>query len=193
MAAKKDTRKTGADTHIALLRGINVGGKNMLPMKELVAMFERAGCGDVRSYIQSGNVVFTAKPTLARRLPGLITKAIFDDYEYEIPIVMRTAAELESVASNNPFLKSGEDTKALYVAFLSEKPSKAAQNALDPDRSPPDEFALSGGGREIYLNYLNGAGRTKLNTQYLDSRLKMTSTIRNWRTVLKLVEMTRKD
>ena len=188
MAAIKGKQKAGNDIHIALLRGINVGGKNILPMKELVAMFCEAGCGDVRTYIQSGNVVFTAKPALAKRLPGLITKAISDGFDLNIPIVMRTASELEKTACNNPFLKDGADTKPLYVAFLTDRPTKAALAALDPDHSPPDEFAVRG--REIYLNYLNGAGQTKLNTQYLDSRLKMTSTIRNWRTVLKLVEMT---
>lgn len=185
----KSKQGAGGGYHIALLRGINVGGKNILPMKELAAMFVGVGCGDVRTYIQSGNVVFTAKPAIVKRLPGLISKAISDDFDLDIPIVMRTARELAKVAGNNPFLKNGQDTKPLYVAFLEEKPSKAAQKALDPDRSPPDEFAVRGS--EIYLNYLNGAGKTKLNTQYLDSRLKITSTIRNWRTVLKLVEMSR--
>ena len=188
MTATKSKLKTGDDIHVALLRGINVGGRNILPMKDLAAMFDDAGCGEVRTYIQSGNVVFSAKPTLVQRLPGLITQAISDGFDLNIPIVMRTATELEKTARNNPYLKDGVDTKPLYVAFLTDRPTKAALKTLDPDRSPPDEFVVRGS--EIYLNLINGAARTKLSTQYFDSRLKMTSTVRNWRTVLKLVEMT---
>ena len=189
MTVKKGCKRAGDDTHVILLRGINVGGKNILPMKDLVTIFSGAGCGDVRTYIQSGNVVFTAKPTLARRLPGLITKAISDGFDLDIPIVMRSAAELERTASNNPYLKDGVDTKPLSVAFLTDRPTKAAIASLDPGHSPPDEFDVRG--REIYLLYPNGVGRSRLTNQYFDSRLKMTSTVRNWRTVLKLVEMTR--
>lgn len=189
MATKKGKQKPADGTHVALLRGINVGGKNILPMKDLAVMFHDAGCGEVQTYIQSGNVVFMARPAAAKRLPKLITKAISDKFNLDIPIVMRTAAELQRTARNNPYLKSGEDTKALYVGFLSDQPTKAAIVTLDPDHSPPDEFVIRG--REIYLNCLNGAGRTKFNTQYFDSRLKTTSTFRNWRTLLKLVEIAR--
>jgi len=144
LVVKKSNKQSRDGFHIALLRGINVGGKNILPMKDLAAMVCEAGCGEVRTYIQSGNVVFTAKPALVRRVPGLISKAISNGFNLEIPIVMRTAGELAKVAGNNPFLKDGQDTKPLYVAFLSDQPTKAAQKALDPDRSPPDEFVVRG-------------------------------------------------
>ena len=189
MVVKRSNKQSGDGFHIALLRGINVGGKNILPMKALAAMFCEAGCGEVRTYIQSGNVVFTAKPALVRRVPRLISKAISNGFNLEIPIVMRTAGELAKVAGNNPFLKDGADTKPLSVAFLTDRPTKAAVASLDPGHSPPDEFDVRG--REIYLRYPNGVGRTRLTNQYFDSRLKLTSTVRNWRTVLKLVEMAR--
>ena len=174
--------------HIALLRGINLAGKNRLPMKDLSALFADAGCTHVRTYVQSGNVVFHAGPELARRIPGLIEKAILDRSGLRVPVVTRTAAELGKVAKANPYLAREKDTTTLHVAFLAAKPTAAQIKSLDPNRSAPDEFTVRG--REVYLRLPNGAGRTKLSNAYLDSRLGTTSTLRNWRTVLKLVEMT---
>ena len=152
-------------------------------------MFEDAGCRDVRTYIQSGNVVFQAVPALAGRVPALIEEAIEVRFEFDVPIVIRTAAEIDSVVKGNPFLKAGADPKTLHVGFLRDRPSKAQIAALDPDRSPPDEFVLRGG--EIYLRCPNGVARSKLTSQYFDSRLKTITTARNWRTVRKLQEMAR--
>ncbi len=173
--------------YVALLRGINVGGKNMLPMKDLVALCSNAGCSDVKSYIQSGNLVFRAKPTLAPRLPDLIAKAIADQFGARVPVVVRSADELRRVAKGNPFLRAGADVGTLHVAFLSDLPSAARVAVLDPNRSPPDQFTVRA--REIYLHCPNGLGRSKLTNQYFDSKLEVTCTMRNWRTVLKLLEL----
>jgi uncharacterized protein (DUF1697 family) len=175
------------DVHIALLRGINVGGKHLLPMEDLVAMFRDAGCTDVRTYIQSGNVVFRAGTALAHRTPARIGEVIANRFGFEAPVVMRTAAELGQVARNNPLLKSGKDFKYLHVAFLADRPTRSRVEALDPDRSPPDEFLVRG--REIYLHCPKGLGRSKLTARYFDSRLRTVSTTRNWRTVLKLLDL----
>src|SRR3954452_25271081 len=102
-------------THIALLRGINVGGKNKLPMKQLAQMFSAAGASDVRTYIASGNVLFRAPATLARRLPALISKEIAAQLSLKVPMVVRSVDELATVAGENPFLRPGEDTNALAV------------------------------------------------------------------------------
>jgi uncharacterized protein (DUF1697 family) len=176
--------------HVALLRGVNLGGRR-LPMKDLAAMFRDAGCGDVRTYIQSGNVVFEARPALARQVPALVSEAITDRFGFEAPIVTRTAAEMEDVASHNPFLKAGADPKTLHVVFLQDRPSKARVAELDPGRSPPDEFAVQG--REVYLHCPNGVGSSKLTMPYFDSKLQTIATARNWNTVLKLVEMSHGD
>ncbi|MBI4519900.1 MAG: DUF1697 domain-containing protein [Gemmatimonadetes bacterium] len=175
--------------HIALLRGINVGGKHRLPMADLVAMFREAGCGDVRSYIQSGNVLFSADATLFRRVPGLISEAILDRFGFAAPVLTRSVAELADIAAHNPFVDDGVDAKTLHVAFLLDRPGKARIAALDPDRSPPDEFVVRG--REIYLRCPNGMGRSKLTAPYFDSTLQTTSTARNWNTVRKLLELAR--
>jgi uncharacterized protein (DUF1697 family) len=175
-------------THVALMRGINLAGKNRLSMKDLSALFTDAGCTDVRTYVQSGNIVFQAGPDLARRIPGLIEKAIKDQFGISVPVVTRSAAELRRVPKANPYLARGVDTSTLHVAFLAAKPTAAQIKSLDPNRSPQDEFTVRG--REVYLRMPNGVGRTKLSNAYLDSKLGTTSTLRNWRTVLKLIEMT---
>jgi uncharacterized protein (DUF1697 family) len=178
----------GAVVHVALLRGINLGGRR-LPMKDLAAVFRDAGCENVQTYIQSGNVVYGADPALAGRLPALIEEAIAERFGLDVPIVTRTAAEIDDVVSRNPFLKPGADLKTLHVAFLKDRPAASRVAALEPSRSPPDAFVLRG--REIYLRCPNGVARSKLTTQYFDSRLRTISTARNWRTVLKLQEMAR--
>ena len=175
------------DVWIALLRGINVGGKNRLPMKDLAAMFADAGCNDVRTYIQSGNVLFRADPKVAEEIPALISAAIQRQFGYEIPVVTRGATDLEAVMQANPFVQAGAETDTLHVVFLADPPDAERVDALDPDRSPPDEFALRG--REIYLHCPDGMARSKLTNAYFDSRLSTVSTMRNWKTVRKLIEL----
>ena len=169
-------------TYVALLRGINVGGKNKLPMAELARIFAAAGCEDVRTYIQSGNVVFSAGPKLG---PLQLATRL----RLEVPVVIRSSAELARVVARNPFLKRRIDHDWLHVAFLADAPDRSRAASLDPDRSPGDEFVLRG--REIYLHLPNGAGKSKLTNAWFDSKLATTSTIRNWRTVLTLLEMAR--
>jgi uncharacterized protein (DUF1697 family) len=174
-------------TFVALLRGINVGGKNKLPMKDLVGMFERAGCVTARHYIQSGNIVFAAPPSLAAKMPAVVEAAITKGFGLRIPVVLRSEEELRAVVAGNPFLMAGVDPDALHVMFLAAQPSKAAVAALDPARSPPDELVVKG--REVYLSLPNGMGRTKLTNAWFDAKLATVSTARNWRTVLNLVAM----
>ena len=173
--------------HVALLRAINLAGTNRVPMKSLAAMFVDAGCAEVRTYIQSGNVVFRAGDAVARRVPSAIAAAIEKQLGFRVPLVMRTAAEIADVAGSNPFLAAGLDAGALHVSFLGDAPAAAKVAALDPNRSPGDKFAVRG--REIYLHCPNGVGKTKLTNQYFESRLGTLSTARNWRTVLTLLEM----
>jgi uncharacterized protein (DUF1697 family) len=189
MRFSKGARKEFEGVHVALLRGVNVGGKNRLSMKDLADIFGGLGCRDVRTYIQSGNVVFRADRALAGRVPDLVAGAISAGFSLKVPVVMRSVAELFTVIADNPFLNSGADTKALHVAFLKDRPSASSVAALDPDRSPPDKFAVCGS--EIYLCLPNGAGRSKLTAQYFDSTLKTTSTTRNWNTVLALLDLVR--
>ena len=182
-----DRTSNGKGVHIALLRGINVGGKNKLPMKDLAAMFREAGCDDVRTYIQSGNVVFRAEPALARDIPSLISASILNRFGYRVPVVTRTARDLQEIVRVNPFARSGFEANTLLIFFLADVPDRTRVESLDPDRSPGDEFAVVG--REVFVNYPNGVARSKLTNAYFDSSLSTTSTGRNWRTVNKLLEL----
>jgi uncharacterized protein (DUF1697 family) len=181
--------RDASTVHVALLRGINVGGKNRLPMAALAELFAAAGCAAVQTYIQSGNVVFRASAKAARRIPRVVADGISTGFGLDVPIVLRTSAELAKVAGGNPFLAEGADPDALHVAFLAAVPEPRRAAALDPRRSPGDSFALRG--RELYLHLPSGVGRTKLTNAYLDATLGTLSTLRNWRTVLRLLAMAR--
>jgi uncharacterized protein (DUF1697 family) len=174
-------------TYVALLRGINVGGKNKVPIKDLTEVFLEARCSEVRTYIQSGNVIFNSSSGLAQRLPLLITARIRERFGYTIPVVLRTVGQLGKVVRTNPFLRAGVAENELHVLFLADLPASRRVEDLDPDRSPPDTFQVLG--QEVYLRLPNGAARTKLTNQYFDSKLATTSTGRNWRTVTKLFEL----
>lgn len=180
------TPAKSAQRFLALLRGINVGGKNMLPMKDLVIVFEEAGCSDVRTFIQSGNVVFHANRGVAG-LADRITRKIEERFGHRVPVVLRTAEELGDTILNNPFLSAGAKEKMLHVYFLAKEPDPQAVETLDHQRSLPDIFLVRG--KEIYLQLPNGMARTKLTNAYFDSRLSTISTARNWNTVLQLHEL----
>ena len=177
--------------HVALLRAINVGGTKKLLMADLRAMFEAAGCTDVRTYIQSGNVVFRAEAPLAERIPALVEAKIAATKGFEVPVVTRSAAELDAVVTGSPFLAAGADPAHLHVGFLADAPTAARIAELDPHRSPGDAFKVRG--REVNLHFPNGTARSKLTVDYFDRVLGTTITIRNWRTVGKLREMTGGD
>lgn len=172
------------DTLVALLRGINVGGKNKVPMSELKSLFSSLGFEDVVTYIQSGNVVFRSAK---RDVAEAIERQIAETFGIGVTVLLRTPAELRKVTESNPFLKRGADLSKLHVLFLSGRPAATAVSQLDPDRSPPDEFRVRG--REIYLQLPNGAGRSKLTIDYFERRLGVAATGRNWNTVLKLLEL----
>ena len=177
---------TGEHRYVALLRGVNVGGRNKLPMAELRDLFASAGCAAVRTYIQSGNAVFEATHELAEAVPEIVTVAIRRRFGYESVVVLRSGEELRQVVTSNPFDTSG-DPRFLHVAFLKDTPSAEAISRLDPERSPPDEFVVRG--RNVYLRYPNGVARSKLTNECFAVQLQTVSTMRNWRTVLRLLEM----
>jgi uncharacterized protein (DUF1697 family) len=177
-----------ASKYVALLRGINVGGNNKLPMKELAALFEKAGCSEVATYIQSGNVVFSADAALAARLPDLMPKAILKSHKISVPVIVRSVDEMARIAAKHPLMTPDAEPKFIHVGFLAQRPTAAQIATLDPQRSPQDAFSVKGA--EIYIRYgAEGSAKSKLNNQYIDSRLGTLSTLRNWNTVLKLKEM----
>jgi uncharacterized protein (DUF1697 family) len=181
------TEITMTGTRVALMRGINVGGRNKLPMKDLAAVFEDVGCLDVRTYIQSGNVVLRGGPEPLERLASLVTERIAQRFGFRTPVVVRTAEQLRAAVEANPFLAASPDPRHLHVGFLAELPSSEAVAGLEPARSTIDRFAVRG--REVYLHVPGGMGRTKLTNDWFDRHLGVTMTVRNWRTVNALVDM----
>jgi len=180
-----------AQRHIALLRGINVGGRNKLPMNVLAPLFEAAGCSHVRTYIQSGNVIFAARPDAARQMAAEVSKRIKAKCKLDVPVVVRTKKEWNAIVAGNPFFKRGADEANLHVICLADKPTKTQVASLDPNRSPGDELFVQG--KDIYLHLPNGVARSKLTNAYFDKTFGTVSTGRNWRTVLKLQEMVELD
>lgn len=173
--------------HIVLLRGINVGGKNKLPMAELRSLCEELGARDVRTYIQSGNVVAAGGARWAKTFADKLRGALATRYDYDVPVVMLEHAELAAILAGNPFLAEVTDPKSLHVYFLSATPSTAKVEALDAERSPGDRFAVRG--RAIYLHLPNGMARTKLGNLWFERQLGVIATARNWRTTVKLMAL----
>ena len=170
--------------YVAFLRAVNVGGNNKVPMAKLREALTDAGLEEVTTVLQSGNVVFSSSKSSAA-VAKVVAGTIDDAFGLKIGVVIRSAAELSAVADNNPFLEGDDrDPKTLHVAVLSERPTAAAVAKLDPDRSPPDAFAINR--REVYLSYPSGSGRSKLTLDYLEKTLGVTGTARNWRTVQRL-------
>jgi uncharacterized protein (DUF1697 family) len=172
---------------VALLRGINVGGRTMVSMPELRSLLASMGLEDVSTYVQSGNVVFRSQSGDREALASELEERIASAFEVSPSVLLRTPAELAEIANANPFLDREPDFLKLHVVFLSAPPAADAVAELDPNRSPPDEFSVRG--REIYLHLPNGAGRSKLTIDYFEKRLGVRATARNWKTLTKLSEL----
>jgi uncharacterized protein (DUF1697 family) len=169
--------------YVGLLRGVNVGGNNPVPMAELRSLLTSLGHSEVRTYIQSGNVVFTTGTKVS---PETLETAIATTFGIKIDVMLRTPAELMEVLEANPF--PNVDSSSLHVGFMKAEPPEDAVARLDPDGFLPERFAVRG--RERYLFLPAGMGRTKL-PAYLDRQLKVPTTVRSWKTVVKLVELAR--
>jgi uncharacterized protein (DUF1697 family) len=170
---------------VAFLRGINVGGRHLVPMQALRAcLTDELHLVGVRTYIQSGNVVFDSDQ-VPEALSPAIAAALEARFGFAVPVVVRSAEWLARVVADNPFLAEGADPKALHVGLLSSAP---ASMALDPERSPPDRFAVAG--QQVYLHCPNGLARTKLTVAWFERGLGVeTVTVRNWRTLGKVLDL----
>ncbi len=176
------------NTYIALLRGINVSGHKMIKMDDLKLVLGELNFTGLKTYIQSGNILFDSENKEPADLAADIAGKIFQRYGFEVPVVIRTMAELEYIRKSNPFRNKGnEDTDKMHVTFLSEKPDTVRENQIMEHRFLPDEFVIMG--KEVYLYCPDGYGRTKLTNQFFESRLKVVATTRNWKTVEKLVTL----
>jgi len=173
---------------IALFRGINVGGKNTVPMKALTATLESAGFSGARTYIQSGNVVFRSNAGTASSLAARIARAVAQGHGFAPKVLVLAAAELKRAAAANPFPAGEAEPNRLHLFFLSEQPKSADLAALNRVRAGRETFAIKG--KVFYLHAPDGMGTSKL-AAAAERHLRVDATARNWRTVSALLEMAR--
>jgi uncharacterized protein (DUF1697 family) len=174
--------------YLALLRGINVSGHNMVKMDALKKMLEKMGFQNVETYIQSGNVFLDSEDENTASIGFKIKQEIAKVFGYDVPIVMVSKTDLELCFKNNPFLKEKEyDIKKLYVAFISKELTSSAINDLKISNFKPDEATIDAA--RIYIKYAIGAGKTNLDQKYIEKKLSVVATVRNWNTVTKLLEI----
>lgn len=172
--------------HIVLLRGINVGGHARVPMAELRRVLEAAGHEQVRTHLQSGNVVLDATTASETALTASIEKLLADHFG-PIRVVIRTPAEVAAAEHNNPLAAIATNPARSAITFLTTAPAAGRVESLDAAAVAPDLFAVSG--REVYLWYPEGQATTKLNLALLERRLGVIGTSRNANTVTKLIEL----
>ena len=175
--------------YIAMLRGINVSGHKMVKMEALRASFGALRFSNVKTYIQSGNVVFAAEDRSVADVCKKIERRILRDFGFSVPVFLRTASELEETIKRNPFLTdTAIDRSKLHVTFLSAAAPATALEVLQPLAAKPEQIRVIG--RQIYLYCPNGYGQTKLSNTAIEKKLSVGATTRNWRTVNTLLAMT---
>lgn len=173
-------------TYIALFRGINVGGNNILPMKGLVALLEQLGAHDVKTYIQSGNAVFRYEAESASRLSSRISAAIKESHGFEPRVLLLDLVDLEKAITSNPFPEAESEPKTLHLYFLAAAPQNPDLEMLDSLKKDNEQFKLID--NVFYLYAPNGIGRSKL-AERAEKALRVAVTARNWRTVSKIMAM----
>lgn len=176
-------------TYISILRGINVGAQRKVLMADLKALYESLGLANVRTYIQSGNVIFVTDMTASSNdLARTLEKAIAKQYLFDVPVIVRNSAEMRHILEANPFVRrEGILTEKLHVTFLAEAPLAKELEKVRALNYSPDEFVISG--TEVFLHCPGGYGETKLSNNFFENKLKVSATTRNWNTVNKLVEL----
>lgn len=173
-------------TYIALFRGINVGGKNILPMKELIVLLEELGAHDVKTYIQSGNAVFQHKAESASQLSSKISAAIKASHGFEPQVLPLDSTEMEKVIAANPFPEAESEPKTLHLYFLDSVPQNPDLKTLEEIKKDNEQFKLID--KVFYLHAPDGIGRSKLAAR-VEKALGVAATARNWRTVCKIMAL----
>lgn len=179
-------------TYITLLRGVNMTGHNSIKMTDLTVLYRKLGFSDAETYIQSGNVILRCTDDLqVSVISGKIEKAIFDKFNYTVPVMVRSVKEMKEILTSNPFITEKKfDPSKMAVIFLYEQVSEIQiQKVINIDY-PPDKFKIMG--KEIFIWCPNGFGRTKLYTNFFEKKMGVTGTARNWKTVTTILQIAEK-
>ncbi|MCB9251499.1 MAG: DUF1697 domain-containing protein [Flavobacteriales bacterium] len=173
---------------VALLRGVNVSGKNLLKMAELRRVLGSSGFNDVETYIQSGNIIFDHPLQDSTEIEEEIRKSIFKEFGLSVPVIVKTKPEWEDAIHKMPYdLSSGIDTKKLMVTFLREKPDLNILNEMLEKFGGNDQVVAVG--RQLYLYCPNGLGQSKLTNNLIEQKLRQEATSRNWNTMHALMNL----
>jgi uncharacterized protein (DUF1697 family) len=174
--------------YVALLRGINVSGQKKIKMTDLKNLMEIVGFVNVDTYIQSGNIIFDYESNRTESVAKIIEKSINTKYGFDVPAIILTPADLKNVLKNNPWTNdTTKDPNRTYVTFLAETPlEENLSKILNLDYSP-EEYIIDG--KIIYFFSPAGYGRAKMNNNFFEKKLKVIATTRNWKTVVKLLEL----
>jgi uncharacterized protein (DUF1697 family) len=171
-----------------MLRSVNVGGRNRLAMDDLRGVASTLGYRDVATYVQSGNLVFTASGSSAA-VARAIEQRLAVDFDLSVPVIVRSRSQMRSVLRGNPFAHLEVDAKTIHVTFLADRPEAEGVVQLEASAGRFGHDRLAVVGSDVYLHCPGGYGETKLNNAFLERRLGVTATTRNWRTVTTLAEM----
>ena len=178
-------------TYISILRGINVGGNKPIKMDALKALYENMNFNNVRTYIQSGNVVFTRIETDVKEIESRIAEEIANIYGFTVPVIVFTKDTLHMIINLNPFINDpSKDISFLHVTFLASTPQKYDLTTLEAKKGVGEEMHITH--NAVYLYLPNGYAATKLNNNYFESKLKVDATTRNWRTAKELLNIASK-
>ncbi len=175
-------------TYISILRGINVSGKKLVKMDALSKMYESIGFKNIKTYVQSGNVVFASEENDLKKLEKIISSQIETEFGFNVPVIVFDTKTLETIIENNPFSKdSSKESVFMHVTFLAESPKEFDKEVITSKKQPDEEIAFAQ--NAVYLYCPNGYARTKLNNNYIESKLKVNATTRNWKTTNELLKL----
>jgi len=176
-------------TYISILRGINVSGQKLIKMEDLRKLYENLDLHNVTTYVQSGNVIFTSNKIEPHEAEQKISRQIEKEFGFNVPVIVLTVDKLKYIIENNPFIKDPDkDPAFLHVTFLSSMPDHFDPKMIESKKQEGEEISFSD--NTVYLYCPNGYGRTKLTNNFLEARLKVGATTRNWKTTNELFKMT---
>ncbi len=176
--------------YVVLIKGINVGSRNRIKMADLVDSLNNIGLNNMKTYLQSGNIIFDHDSFDTSNIAQFIESIISQKFGLNVNVIIRKEDEIESIIENNPFIKDPDiELDKLHVTFLEEIPDKQLILNLNIKKGENERFEFKG--KEIYLYLPNGYSRTKLTNNNFEKKLKITATTRNWKTVNKLLELTK--
>ncbi|NCC98701.1 MAG: DUF1697 domain-containing protein [Bacteroidia bacterium] len=175
-------------TYISILRGINVSGQKLIKMDALRKSYENLGFRSVATYVQSGNVIFIGDKAKPDELAKTITRQIEKDFGFDLPVIVLTIDKLKQIIDSNPFLKQTDKDKTfLHITFLSSKPQKTEYSTIEEKKLSGEEIFFYD--KAVYLYCPNGYGKTKLTNSFLELKLKVGATTRNWKTMNELLRI----